>query len=165
LPVCPGPSTGGASSGLAACDPAGGQKQGAPCKVEGQTCDPGSACGEKLLCTTSDPTHGGNCPISRAKYKEDIQYLSSAERDQLATELNSIPLVRYRYKDAPEREHLGFIIEDVEPSPSVDSKRDQVDLYGYTSMAVAALQKQQHQIDSLRKQVDELTRKLSSRSK
>ena len=125
-------------------------------------CDPGSGCGQKLLCTTSDPTHGGVCPISRAKYKEGIEYLSPAERSQLADDLQSIPLVRYRYKDAPEREHLGFIIEDIEPSPSVDSKRDQVDLYGYTSMAVAALQQQHAQIEELRREVKALKAKLRS---
>ena len=58
--------------------------------------------------------------------------------------------MRYRYKDGPERQHLGFIIEDVEPSPSVDSQHDQVDLYGYTSMAIAALQEQHHEIESLK---------------
>ncbi len=75
----------------------------------------------------------------------------------------SIPLVRYRYKDGPERQHLGFIIEDVEPSPSVDSKNDQVDLYGYTSMAVAALQEQKHELDELRQEVKSLQSQLAGR--
>src|SRR5205814_1297888 len=112
-----------------------------------------------------DPTHGGACPISRAKYKENIEYLSSVERARLADDVQSIPLVRYLYKDAPEREHLGFIIEDIEPSPSVDSRRDQVDLYGYTSMAVAALQQQHAQIETLRREVRTLQEKLRHRQR
>ena len=111
----------------------------------------------------SDPTHGGQCPISRAKYKTGIEYLSPADRAKLSEDVQSIPLVRYRYKDRPEREHLGFIIEDVEPSPGVDSQRDQVDLYGYTSMAVAALQQQHHEIEMLKHEIQEPRSQLSLR--
>jgi hypothetical protein len=124
-------------------------------------CDPGSGCGEKLLCATSDPTHGGQCPISRAEYKTQIEYLGAGERARLARDLQTIPLVRYRYKDAPDRAHLGFIIEDVEPSPSVDSSHDRVDLYGYTSMAVAAIQEQQKQLDELRHEMAALRSELT----
>lgn len=119
-------------------------------------CDTGGGCAGPLQCSTTDPRHGGACPISRAKYKQDIQYLSQEERSKLASDVQSIPLVRYRYKDGPEREHLGFIIEDIEPSPSVDSKKDEVDLYGYTSMAVAALQQQHAEIEALKHQVQSL---------
>ena len=108
------------------------------------------------MCAANDPTHGGQCPVSRAKYKTDIRYVDSTDRAKLAADLQSIPLVRYRYKDGPDREHLGFIIEDVEPSPGVDSPRDQVDLYGYTSMAVAAIQEQHRQIQQLEKDLSEL---------
>jgi len=116
------------------------------------------------MCATSDPTHGGNCPISRAKFKTDIEYVSPDERVKLAEDVQTIPLVRYRYKDAPERAHLGFIIEDIEPSPSVDSKHDRVDLYGYTSMAVAAIQEQKKAIDALKHEVAELRAELARRS-
>jgi hypothetical protein len=113
------------------------------------------------MCATSDPTHGGQCPVSRAKYKTDIEYLSAEARAKLAEDVQSIPLVRYRYKDGPEREHLGFIIEDVEPSPGVDSQHDQVDLYGYTSMAVAALQEQHREIEALKREIKELRGELA----
>lgn len=113
--------------------------------------------------TTTDPTTGG-CPKSRAEYKTDIEYLSTTECEKLADDLQSIPLVRYRYKDGPEREHLGFIIEDVEPSPSVDAKNDRVDLYGYTSMAVAAIQEQHREIEALKRDIKELRSELSRRS-
>jgi hypothetical protein len=100
--------------------------------------------------------------VSRAKYKQDIEYLTAGERSKLADDVQSIPLVRYRYKEGPERQHLGFIIEDVEPSPSVDSQHDQVDLYGYTSMAIAALQEQRREIDS-KAEIRELRGELAKR--
>lgn len=40
-----------------------------------------------------------------------------------------------------------------EGSPAVLASREQVDLYGYVSMAVAALQVQQKQIDELERQL------------
>jgi hypothetical protein len=108
------------------------------------------------MCASSDPTNGGACPRSRARFKSDIEYLGAEERSKLAADVQAIPLVRYRYKDAPERHHLGFIIEDVEPSPGVDSEHDRVDLYGYASMLVAALQEQQREIETLRLELKEL---------
>lgn len=155
-PVCqaPLPGSGGTSSGLPRC--ATTEVPGAPCPTAGTECDDGAACSGPLLCAASDPTHGGNCPISRAKFKTDIEYVSSAEREKLAEDVQSMPLVRYRYKDAPEREHLGFIIEDIEPSPGVDSANDRVDLYGYASMAVAAIQEQHREIEALKRELAEL---------
>jgi hypothetical protein len=149
-PLCRDPAT---PTGAPICDPNAGQAVGDACPMEGATCDPGVACSGNLLCATKDPKSSVGCPVSRAKYKQDIRYLSGDERSKLAEDLQSIPLVRYRYKDGPEREHLGFIIEDIEPSPSVDSQHDQVDLYGYTSMAVAALQQQHAEIQTLKEEV------------
>src|SRR5207253_10345249 len=59
------------------CSP--GAVPGAACTPEGATCDPGDSCNQLLLCATSDPTHGGMCPISRRAYKENIHYLNDAE--------------------------------------------------------------------------------------
>lgn len=158
-PICREPSgSGGTASGQPPCTTT--EKAGDMCTSTGTECDSGDACSGPLVCATSDPKHGGSCPISRAKYKTDIEYLSAPERAKLADDIQSIPLVRYRYKDGPEREHLGFIIEDVEPSPGVDSQHDQVDLYGYTSMAVAALQEQHREIEALKQEVRELREEL-----
>jgi hypothetical protein len=158
-PICREPSgTGGTSSGAPPCGKT--EAVGAACTVSGTECDSGGACVGPLLCASSDPRHGGACPVSRAKYKTDIEYLSASERGKLADDVQSIPLVRYRYKDGPEREHLGFIIEDVEPSPGVDSQHDQVDLYGYTSMAVAALQQQHQEIEALEREIEALRARL-----
>jgi hypothetical protein len=140
-------------SGLPPCGTM--DKTGNPCAKPGLQCDTGDPCVGPLTCATSNPSPN-TCPVSRAKYKQDIEYVSRDERAKLASDIQSIPLVRYRYKDGPEREHLGFIIEDIEPSPSVDSKHDQVDLYGYTSMAVAALQQQHAEIEALKHEVESL---------
>jgi hypothetical protein len=51
-------------------------------------------------------------------------------------------LATWRYKQDPSKERLGFIIDDNERSVAVDGRRDMVDLYGYTSLAVAAIQNQ-----------------------
>jgi len=161
-PVCQ-VGAGGSSSGLAPCNAT--EQAGSACTTAGAECDQGTACSGPLMCAATDPTHGGMCPISRAEYKTDIEYLGAAERAKLAEDVQSIPLVHYRYKDAPEREHLGFIIEDVEPSPGVDSAHDRVDLYGYTSMAVAALQEQQRELEALRREVKELRSELAERSR
>jgi hypothetical protein len=74
-----------------------------------------------------------------------------------------MPLATWRYNDEDPnaREHLGFIIDD-QPltSPAVRPTGDRVDLYGYTSMAVAAIQEQHRQIEALQKEVKNLREEL-----
>jgi hypothetical protein len=135
---------------------------GTTCARGGTTCDPGSACNELLVCTTGDPTNGGRCPISRRAFKDDVRYLDDAERRRLYDELMDFRLATWRYKGTPaDRRHLGFMIDDVEPTAAAE--RDHVDLYGYTSMAVAALQTQARQIDALEREVAALRAELSRR--
>jgi hypothetical protein len=101
------------------------------------------------------------CPISRREYKKNIAYLTEKDVRRLHDELMQFRLASYEYRDVPEdRTHLGFIIDDVWPSPSVDGTGDHVDLYGYASMAVAALQMQAREIDTLKKEVEALRREL-----
>jgi hypothetical protein len=151
FPVCGGP-TQPIDAGVAACTT---QKAGDPCTSAGVTCDPHGSCGEKLMCTDHDPRmQPGGCPISRARFKQDIEYLGEAELKRYAEQVLDIPLATYRYRDDPSsRQQLGFIIEDVEPSLSVDDARDRVDLYGYTSMAVAALKVQGQELEALRQEL------------
>jgi uncharacterized small protein (DUF1192 family) len=98
------------------------------------------------------------CPISRRDYKKDISYLDDPERKRLADELLRYKLATWRYKHEGEEAppHLGFIIDDVEPSMSIASDGNSVDLYGYTSLAVAALQEQEARIAALEREVREL---------
>jgi hypothetical protein len=151
FPVCGAPGQ-PADAGVMACTT---QKAGDPCTSAGTTCDPRASCGEKLMCTDHDPRmQPGGCPISRARFKQDIAYLGPAELKHYAKQVLEIPLATYRYRDDPSlRQQLGFIIEDVEPSLSVDAARDRVDLYGYASMAVAGLKVQAQELEALRREV------------
>lgn len=152
-PVCGGPG-GHRDSGLPECT---SQTLGEACSPEGDLCDPIDDCNSYLVCASSDPREQpGGCPISRRAFKQDIRYLEAEDRARIAEEILAVRLATYRYKAAPAREHLGFIIEDAEPSMSIDSDRDMVDLYGYTSMVVAALQAQADELAALRREVEEL---------
>jgi hypothetical protein len=55
------------------------------------------------------------------------------------------------------------MIDDVGGSQAVDAQRDMVDLYGYTSLAVAALQTQAREIQTLRKEIAEIKAALARR--
>ena len=142
------------------------QKAGDGCPTAGAQCDPQNQCNARLVCAAKDPKlQVGGCPVSRAQYKRDIRYLSDAQKAQIHAEVQRLRLATYRYRgagpEAPQR--LGFLIDDVERSASstlgrsaVDAERDQVDLYGYTSMVVAALQVQAAQIEALQAEVKAL---------
>ncbi len=142
------------------------EQMGAPCSQAGATCcQPGSDCtgnwcNAPLVCSTKPPD---TCPISRRRYKRDIEYLGRASLTQLRDELLAIKLATYRYKyEAPSAQpHLGFIIDDIEPSVSVDSRHDKVDLYGYLSMAVGAVQVQATEITALRQEIEDLRQELN----
>jgi hypothetical protein len=102
---------------------------------------------------------GGECPVSTARAKRDIAYLSPVDEGRLRDELLGVRLARYRYKAGDPSTHLGFIIEDMPTgSPAVLASRERVDLYGYVSMTVATIQQQQEQIDRLEREVSRLSR-------
>lgn len=140
------------------------QLEGNPCDVEGTTCDPVSDCNALLVCATKDPKQQepGGCPISRAKFKTDIEYVGPAQLERYAADLSSLRLATYRYRAAPPTAtpRLGIILEDNEQGVWVDAAHDRVDLYGYASLAVAALQVQQRQIADLRAEVERLSAQL-----
>lgn len=139
------------------------QMEGNPCDVEGTTCDPVSDCNALLVCASKDPKQNpGGCPISRAKFKTDIEYLGPADLERYAADLSSLRLATYRYRAAPTSAppRLGIVLEDNEHGVWVDAAHDRVDLYGYASLAVAALQVQQRQIAELRAEVDRLSAQL-----
>lgn len=141
--------------------PCQNEAPGRACSVKGAQCDPGDACNRLLVCATRDPRLAG-CPISSRRFKRDVQYLTDAEREDCARELGTIRLARYRYQGSNEP-RLGFVLEDDPPAAAVDRGRDMVDLYGYSSLAVAALQVQERRIEALEREVREL-RATSSRA-
>jgi hypothetical protein len=150
-PVCMG--GGHRDHGIPRCTT---ETAGKTCTTPGATCDPVNDCNEDLVCSTKDPRlQAGGCPVSRAIYKKDIRYLSPTDLESYRDQLLALPLATYRYRQAtPEsRLHLGFVIDGHESLVCVEPERDQVDLYGYASMAVAALQVQARQIDELKREI------------
>ena len=132
------------------------EKMGDACTTEGAQCDGVLQCGASLRCTDRDPTAGpGGCPISRARFKDDIQYLDQGALQSYRDQITHLPLASYTYKHAKGAgPQLGFIIDDIEPSVAVAG--DHVNMYGYLSMAVAAIQVQQRELDELRAELHAL---------
>ena len=141
------------SKGLPLCN--AGQVEGGGCDYAGQLCDPQDGCNALRACADKDPKQMGGCPISKAAYKQGIQFVDRKEAKDLADRLLAMKLATYQYKaqGLQGKRHLGFIIDDDPKSPAVDGQRDMVDLYGYLSMAVATLQTQQQQMQAQQQQM------------
>jgi hypothetical protein len=159
-PVCfvgdGGPSS--QDGGIAACTT---EAAGNSCATSGATCDPGEGCDVHLVCADRDPrVQPGGCPISRRSAKRDISYLDDAALGDLAARLRAVRLARYRYKDAPQEERLGFIIDDGAGALALDRARDQIDLYSYLSWTVAALQAEMKRADAQEQDIARLRREL-----
>jgi hypothetical protein len=151
MSACTGESAGDSCSAEGtSCDPH-------PCAIDSEKCEQESGCNEVLVCAASDPKEDG-CPVSKRAAKRDIEYLSAEERQALHKSLTQIRLASWRYKklgpSAPES--IGFIIEDLKQSPAVQSTGERVNLYGYTTMAVAAFQVQAQQIKTLQGDLETL---------
>jgi hypothetical protein len=137
------------------------EEPGKTCNEKGARCDGIGSCGANWLCSDRDPISPGGCPISRARFKQDIDYVSEQERLAYHEQLVSLPLASWHYRTAPsDAPQLGFIIEDIEPSAAVSG--DRVNMYGYLSMAVAAIQVQQDQIDALEHELRALRDRLAA---
>lgn len=137
---------------------------GVACNGDGVACSYGCEAERRRVCRGGSwqlDALGDMCPRSSRAAKRDIQYLGAAEADALAAQVRSIPLATYRYRDdTSARQHLGFILEDQPRGAwSVDDVNRRVDLYGYTSMLVAAVQSQQRQIEALQREVQSLRRR------
>jgi hypothetical protein len=139
------------------------QQAGEGCGTPGSTCDPSDSCNRLLVCSSEDPTQQpGGCPISLAAWKKDIRYLDDAERQRQHDALLRLPLAtwRYRTEDAEAPARLGFLIDDVGTAPCVRPSGQRVDLYGYTSMAVAAVLVQAQEIEGRRAELAALRREV-----
>jgi len=142
------------------------QQVGAACAVRDAECNPGAGCGVRLVCTDRDPRTRG-CPISLRSAKRDVSYLGSDEVGRLHDDLMRLKLATYAYRsDGPAaRRRLGFVIDDVGQSPAIAPGGDMVDLYGYASMAVAAIQAQDREIGRLRDEIAALRRECRAPAK
>lgn len=136
---------------------------GAACTVEGESCgiDEPKECGQTVMQCRNGIWDLSNtqCAVSSATMKREIAYVDADAAATLHSELMSVRLATYRYKSGDEARHLGFIIEDMpQGSAAVLPARDRVDLYGYVSMAVASVQQQQKEIDTLKADVARLSK-------
>lgn len=158
-PVCSGYT---APSGIPVC---ADETEGATCTDRGALCAiDGDTCNVRLVCAVDDPTQGPEgCPISRASAKSDIRYVDPAERAALARQLHDIRLTTWRYTADPKRtSRLGFLLDDAPPAPTVLPHGERVDLYGTTSLTIAAIQEQQATIEALRAEVATLRAELDA---
>lgn len=150
-PACQGYT--GPFDGVPLCE---AQTVGATCGELDAECDPEDDCNARLRCATEDPTQQeGGCPISRVRHKRDVRYLNAEDQARLAAEVRQMKLSTWNYTwDAPERApRLGFLIDDQPRSAAVTADGEHVDLYGYTSLTVAALQVQAAQIEALQEEL------------
>ena len=145
-PVCKGYT--GPTEGLALCTDEG-VTEGGTCEAAGAACDLEDDCNRQLLCAGEDPKGEPEmCPSSVRSTKTDIAYLGAAELDAARDALLDVKLARWRYSwDSPETERLGFIIDDGPAAVAIQPDGRHVNVYGYASLAVAAAQAQQSQID------------------
>jgi hypothetical protein len=145
-------------TGAGSSCPAARPLVGSACTPEGQQCQYGDCNSTSLVCTKGTwHTQSFGCPVSTRREKQGIHYLDDAELRALADETLATPLATYEYTVGARDRRLGFIIEDQPPgSPAVVAGKDRVDLYGYTSMAVATLKVQSEEIAELRREVDAL---------
>ena len=158
-PACPGADAGVPDSGLRACS---SQLVGSACSSVGEQCDPHEGCSVYLRCSTSDPREQyGGCPVSRMRFKKDVHYLAPEELRGFAKDLLALPLADFRYRSGDQRKRLGFMIDGHESLACVDG--DHVDLYAYTTMAVAALQVQAVEITELREELAAIRTELAKR--
>ena len=147
-PVCGGYR--GPFEGLAVCT---AEVEGDACSPRDAACDREDECNSKLICTDSDPRdQEGGCPQSQKSTKTEVVYLSPTDVEAARQEVLSMRLARWRYVWEPPgtAPHMGFMIDDVGPSTAVRPDGERVDLYGYNSLTVAALQAQEQELVALR---------------
>jgi hypothetical protein len=136
---------------------------GARCAKLGVRCNPPDESCSQLGCLPARPVL---CPISRRAAKRDIRYLNDADLNALRADVLAMKLARYRHRTdgagGPER--LGFLIDDAPHTPAVAPDATQVDLYGYASMVVAAVQTQAKEIEELRREISALRRTSAPRA-
>jgi hypothetical protein len=153
-PVCNG--YGGPWEGVPACG--ADIVEGAPCDVEGATCDFMSECNAVMVCAASDPKlEDPGCPISRAEFKQDIAYLDANQRDAFYQQVLDMRMATWRYRARTDgKNHLGVILEDGEDQVWADPAHDRVDLYSYGSLAIVGVQQQADELAELRAAVSAL---------
>ena len=136
-------------------DPSGGGG-----RTQNAYCDASEGDAASLPC--SDDRSVGVGPRSTRRSKEGIAYVSPGTVDELGQAALDIRLATFRYKGGDGSRHLGFIIEDNPTIFAADVKNGRVDLYGYVSMAVAALQSQARHLEQIEAEIDVISNELEA---
>jgi hypothetical protein len=137
-------------------DPSGGGGQ-----TQVAFCDASENDGASLPCSDGHRSVGAG-PRSTRRSKEGVAYVSPATVDELGQAALDIRLATFRYKGGDGSRHLGFIIEDNPAIFASDVKNGRVDLYGYTSMALAALQSQARHLEQIEAEIDVLSNEVEA---
>ncbi len=130
-----------------------------------------------VACTSTPPAPPGATPAAQAsaasvpivdlprapssrRVKKDIRYIDDLQALALRDDVMGLRLATFHYAGEPRdaEVHVGFLIEDSPAFPAVDPKTQSVDLYSYLSMAVAAIQLQQAEIEMLHQELHAATR-------
>jgi hypothetical protein len=149
VPIDPCQGTPPSTTGVASCaslQVTGGQACAADaprCFVE-STCSDGRVVASDFLECVDEPSDLCMTRSSR-RFKRDITYLTPAEIDQLARQVDALRIASYRYRDADAR-RLGFITEDAPGAPFVTADGSHVDLYGLLAATIATVQTQERRI-------------------
>jgi hypothetical protein len=115
-----------------------------------------------LTACSSDPVSSSVAPpsappsaLSTQRLKRDIRYIDDLDAFALRDDVVGLRLATFHYASEPTdaQAHLGFIIEDSPALLAIDHEKRSVDLYSYTSMAIAAIQVQQAEIEALREEL------------
>lgn len=151
-----------------------GIKEEDPCATLGDKCvlvparqegEAGVGCRQRasyLTCLTERRDAGpGGCPVSTRAKKQNIRYLSEADRERVSRDVLSLKIASYDYREPSDgpSPSLGFIIEDSPDAPFVMREHSRVDLYAYTSSLVVTVQRQQAEIERLKRDVAALSEK------
>jgi hypothetical protein len=164
--TCGDPACGGYAGPVDGVPACADEVEGAACAAPGAACDLQDDCNTQLVCASEDPKgeSGGACPVSRAKAKVDVHYLSSTELAAVRDATLGIPLATWRYvgADPASRARLGFILDDRPSLPAAALDGEHVDVYGLAAMAVATVQTQAAEFSALRAQQAALEARLAA---
>lgn len=121
------------------------------CYVETTCGDGHRAVSEYLVCANETP---GRCMTRSSRaFKYDVEYVAKPELAELAHEIETLRLARFRYTDQRAGSpRLGFITEDAHGAEFVSSDGRTVDLYSLLSASIAAIQAQDARIRALEAQ-------------
>jgi hypothetical protein len=142
--TCGDPACGGYSGPVEGLPVCSSEEAGQACPSLGAECDLQDACNTRLVCATEDPKdQPGGCPQSLRSVKRDITYLDGPARRAAAGQALGLRLATWRYIDPDRGEglKLGILLDDLGPAHPA-ARGDRVDLYGLSSLTVAAVQEQ-----------------------